>query len=250
LFYGFSGFAALEKGRHKPQVAGEGKARKEAYMKKWYSACLALALIITAAPAIAQETDLDDENMIFLVADMGNQEPSTMARTGQDQSPPTPGARGPGGGDHRYMDHHPGWGGGAGFLNLTQDQLSKMQDLHNRYYRETRNLRYDLMQRRLEMRRLFLDPKTDSAALLAKQRELSAVRQRLMDAMARMMIDWRAILTPEQVQKLDMASLARGMMPQHGHMMGHGRIQGDCARAGCMIEDCTPAGRGPMVDGR
>jgi len=77
------------------------------------------------------------------------------------------------------------------------------------------------------MRRLFLDPKVDAPALLAKQKEVSAVRQRLMDAMARLMIDCRAVLTPEQIQKLDMVALAHdargaGMMGQG--MMGPGMM--------------------------
>lgn len=109
-------------------------------------------------------------------------------------------------------------------LNLSPDQRAKMRDLWMRSYLDTRDLRYDLMQRRLEMRRLFSDPKADSAALMAKQKEVSALQQRLMDRRAQTMIEWRALLTPEQIQKLDLAGMAHsrmgsGMQPG---MMDHG----------------------------
>jgi Spy/CpxP family protein refolding chaperone len=104
-----------------------------------------------------------------------------------------------------------------------------MRDLHTRYYMETRGLRYDLMIGRLELIRLFLDPKADSTAILAKQGQVSALRQKLSDAMARMMVDARAILTPEQIQKLDMAFLAHAMgmgRAMMGHPMGPGMMHG------------------------
>ncbi len=192
-------------------------------MKKWYCACLTVVFLLIVTPLFAQVADLDDENMILFVADMSAQDPPDNSATTQGQPQTSAGT-------HQEMKDHHGWGMGghghsggvAAFLNISKEQIARMKDLHTRYYAETRNLRYDLMQQRLEMRRLFLDPKADSAALMAKQKELSAVRQRLMDVMARMMIDWRAILTPEQIQKLDMAALAHGMMGMGGGMMGMG----------------------------
>jgi len=53
------------------------------------------------------------------------------------------------------------------------------------------------------MRKLFTDPKTDDAALLAKHKEISKLRQQLSDKKAGMKIEWRKILTPEQIAKLD-----------------------------------------------
>jgi Spy/CpxP family protein refolding chaperone len=53
------------------------------------------------------------------------------------------------------------------------------------------------------MRKLFTDPKTDDATLLAKQEEISKLRQQLSDKKAGMKIEWRKILTPEQIAKLD-----------------------------------------------
>jgi len=193
-----------------------------------------------AAPLFAQPADIDDEASLLIVADMGSQDtPGTPAAThGQAQQP------GPAG-----MREHHGWGGPmrtreggmAAFLNLTPDQLAKMGDLHNRYYMQTRDLRYDLMVGRLESIRLFLDPKADSAAILAKQGQVSALRQRLADTMARMMVDARAILTPEQIQKLDMAFLAHGMGMAR-HPMGPGMHEG--------MEGHSMMGQGMMSQGK
>jgi Spy/CpxP family protein refolding chaperone len=95
--------------------------------------------------------------------------------------------------------HHGFWSR----LNLSKEQIDKMREIKNRYYTETRDTRYDLAQKRLEMRKLFTDSKTDDATLLAKQKELSTLRLKLMDKKAQMMIEKRKVLTPEQLQKLD-----------------------------------------------
>ena len=126
---------------------------------------------------------------------------------------------------------HGRFGEGA-FLDLSKEQIAKMQELRDRFYNETRDLRYDMAQKRLEMRKLFMDPKTDDATLLAKQKEMSALRQKLTDKMAQMMIEGRKILTPEQLQKLDRTGMGPGGMgfgmmdgPMMGRgMMGHGMM--------------------------
>jgi Spy/CpxP family protein refolding chaperone len=74
------------------------------------------------------------------------------------------------------------------------------------------------MEKRVEMRKLFTDPKADQATLLSKEKELSALREKLMERRAQAMLEWRSILTPEQIQKLDMMPRGRGMSG-----MGRGR---------------------------
>jgi Spy/CpxP family protein refolding chaperone len=63
-----------------------------------------------------------------------------------------------------------------------------------------------------EVRKLFTDPKTDDATLLAKEKELNALRLPLMDKKAEMKVEWRKILTAEQIQMLDRI---------HRHHRGH-----------------------------
>jgi Spy/CpxP family protein refolding chaperone len=91
----------------------------------------------------------------------------------------------------------------AKYLNLSPEQKEKMKESRSSYKSETRDLRYDLAAKRLEMRKLFTDPKTDEATLLAKQKELNSLRQQLLEKKSQMKIEWRKILTPEQITKLD-----------------------------------------------
>ena len=99
------------------------------------------------------------------------------------------------------------------YLNLSDKQLAKMKELRNSFRNDTRDLRYDLAIKRIEMRKLFTDPLTDDATLVAKQKEISNLRQQLSDKKAEMKIKWRKILTPEQIAKLD-------KMPQKHHAKG------------------------------
>ncbi len=89
------------------------------------------------------------------------------------------------------------------YLNLSDEQMAKMKELKNSFRNDTRDLRYSLEIKRIEMRKLFTDPKTDDATLLAKQKEINDIRQQFMEKKAQMKIDWRKILTPEQIAKLD-----------------------------------------------
>jgi len=58
-------------------------------------------------------------------------------------------------------------------LGLSDQQLAKMKELKNRFRSDTRDLRYNLEIKQVEMRKLFTDPKTDDETLLAKQKEIS-----------------------------------------------------------------------------
>ena len=103
----------------------------------------------------------------------------------------------------------------ASFLNLSPEQKNKMRDLRNRFWTDTRDLRYEMLQKRLELKKLFGDQKTDDAMLLAKQKELNTLRMTLMDKRAQMRIEWRKIFSPEQIQKLD--NLTMGGRHSHRH---------------------------------
>jgi len=133
---------------------------------------------------------------------------------GNEGSPfPGPGFGGPGAFGERpegpgYFKGGP-WSGFCGgpdparFLNLSTEQKDKVREMRDRHVQETRELRYEFSQKLLEMRKLFTDPKTEEATLLAKQKEVSLLGQKLMDKMAQMIIEGRKILTSEQIQKLD-----------------------------------------------
>src|SRR5664280_2953049 len=102
---------------------------------------------------------------------------------------------------------HPAWAGAhhghhsqfGAFLGLSKEQKEKMRELKIRQADATRDLRYDVAQKGLEMKKLFTDPKTDDATLLAKQKELQAVLFKMIEKKGEMRIEWRRILTPEQI---------------------------------------------------
>lgn len=210
-------------------------------MRRWFFIILlSLFLLPFAIPVYAQVGDIDDAAAVMLVADMASQDhpadpgPAMEGHMGHEgHSMPMMAQRG-------HEEHKGQW---ARFLNLSDEQKAKVKDIHTRFYTETRGLRYDLIVKRIELRRLFLDPKADAAAIMAKEREVSALRQKLGDAMARMMVDWRGVLTPEQIQKLDMMSLAHhegmGGMGMPGGRMGMmqgrmGMMEGHAGMSGCM----------------
>jgi Spy/CpxP family protein refolding chaperone len=88
-------------------------------------------------------------------------------------------------------------------LNLSKEQLNKIRELENVYYKETRDMRYDLALKHIEMCKLFTDSKTDENALYTKQKEISALNKKLIDKTWQKFIEERKILTPEQLAKLD-----------------------------------------------
>ena len=175
-------------------------------MKKRRLACLAIFLLFFTAPLFAQGTGT------------ASGDPGTAADQAQGEPHPAWGA----GGDwdiHRM--HHGHKAGIAHFLNLSKEQMVKSHEIWSRRFADTHNLRYGLMRERIEMARLFTDPKADAAALSAKQKELSAVRQRLMDRRTQAAIEWRSLLTPQQIQKLDLLATLHHRVGPMGHGEDH-----------------------------
>jgi len=110
-------------------------------------------------------------------------------------------------------------GQGAGFgspmamaanLNLSKEQSEKMWQIKEKFHNDTQKIRYELFQKRIEMKSLYADPKADEATLLAKQKELNALRQGMQDKMIQMRLEQRKILTPEQIKKLNETSYGPG----------------------------------------
>jgi Spy/CpxP family protein refolding chaperone len=99
-------------------------------------------------------------------------------------------------GHHGFRGHHD-------FLNLSNEQVAKMREIRERFRADTHDLRYDIRLKMVEMRKLFTDPKTDEATLAAKQKELQGLIVKLMDRRAQMKLEWRRVLTPEQIAMLD-----------------------------------------------
>jgi Spy/CpxP family protein refolding chaperone len=113
-------------------------------------------------------------------------------------APPDPGKPGP-----QAFQKHPGFHRCGSRLNLTPEQRQKMKELRKSFWADTHDLRYDIKMKRVEVRKLFTDPKTEDATLLAKEKELNDLKHQLMDKKAEEKVAWRRILNPEQIQMLD-----------------------------------------------
>ena len=133
-------------------------------------------------------------------------------------APPDPGQSGSQG----FQKHH-GFHGFGPRLNLTEEQRGKMKELMTRFQADIHDLKYDVRIKGLEVRKLFTDPATDDATLLAKEKELNGLKLKLMDKKAEMKVEWRKILTPEQIRMLDRIHWHHhGRNGHHGyHHHGH-----------------------------
>ncbi|OPY83965.1 MAG: zinc resistance protein [Syntrophorhabdus sp. PtaU1.Bin153] len=98
----------------------------------------------------------------------------------------------------------PGFGGGplAG-LDLTKEQASQLWQIREKHHSDTRSLRYEMFQKRLELRKLYADPKADEALMLAKQKEINTLQQKMADKRAQLQFEERKVLTPDQIKKLN-----------------------------------------------
>ena len=113
------------------------------------------------------------------------------------------------------------WGHGKG-LNLTPEQKAKFKELRRKFIRETAQLRGELLTKKLELRLLWTDPKANSQAILAKERELRDLKNRMKDKVVQYKLEFRSSLTPEQIEKLGMMRGRHHGFHHHHHHRGQG----------------------------
>ena len=126
---------------------------------------------------------------------------------------------------HGWMHGEKSWGQGKR-LDFTSEQKAKFQELHRKFIQENAQLIGGLVAKRLELKSLWTDPKADSRAILAKERELRDLQNRMKDKVIQYRLEARNSLTPEQIEKLGLMSgmglgFGRGPMMGHGQGMGH-----------------------------
>ena len=126
---------------------------------------------------------------------------------------------------HGWMHGEKSWGQGKR-LNLTPEQKARFQELRRKFIGENAQLIGGLVAKRLELRSLWTDPKADSRAILAKERELRDLKNRMKDKIVQYRLEARNSLTPEQIEKLGMMGgmglgFGRGPMMGYGQGMGH-----------------------------
>ena len=122
---------------------------------------------------------------------------------------------------HGWIHGEKSWGQGKR-LNLTPEQKARFQELRRKFIQENAQLIGDLVAKRLELRSLWTDPKADSRAILAKERELRDLQNRMKDKIVQYRLEARDSLTPEQIEKLgSIGGIGRRGMMGHGWGMGH-----------------------------
>jgi Spy/CpxP family protein refolding chaperone len=110
-------------------------------------------------------------------------------------------------------------------LNLTDDQVVRIQAIRESYLRETLVWRDQLVIKRFDLRDLLRDPKSDPNQVLTKQREVSDLESKIQERAVLHQLEMRKVLTPEQIKFLPPWFGTGGF---HGHRMmpGGGRGMG------------------------
>lgn len=124
---------------------------------------------------------------------------------------------------------HEGRMGFAPGINLSKEQMEKMWELREKHRSDTQTLRHDLFQKGIELRTLFSDPKASDAAILAKQKEVDALKQQIENKRMQLKLAERKVLTPEQLTKLGESGWGPGPMMGFKPVSGHGKF----SRGGC-----------------
>jgi Spy/CpxP family protein refolding chaperone len=70
----------------------------------------------------------------------------------------------------------PGYGPGIAGINLSADQLAKIQKIQSDRYAEMAKLRTDMFTKGSELQVLFREPTLDQAKIAAKQKEIAALQ--------------------------------------------------------------------------
>ncbi len=123
-----------------------------------------------------------------------------------------------------------GMGGGMmGAMNLTPDQAGKLFDLKQKFMNDTAAVRKQMVVKRAELAALWKAENPDEKAIVAKQKELNAVRDQMQEKSVAFRLEARKI--SPQLAKF---GHGRGM----GMGMGHGGGMGPGA--------CPMVGGGPV----
>jgi Spy/CpxP family protein refolding chaperone len=120
--------------------------------------------------------------------------------------------------------HHPmqDW---ARQLNLTDEQMARLQELRESYLGDTLAWRNELVINRFDLRELLHNPRADANQVLAKQREVSALESKIEERAVLYQLEMRKVLTPDQIKLLPPGFGFGGyrgqqMMPGRGRGMG------------------------------
>lgn len=103
-------------------------------------------------------------------------------------------------------------GGLAGALNLSRQQCEDMQRVADRFFNDTADMRNKIIEKRLELKNLSKDQKTDPYVIDKKGKELSTLEQELSRRAHKTELDQKKILTSEQLNKMKNTTSSRNVL--------------------------------------
>jgi len=121
-------------------------------------------------------------------------------------------------------------------LNLTAEQNQKVQAMREGFFKESLPLRNEMQIKQLELRTLWAQTNPDQDKILAKQKEINALRAQLQEKGTRHRLEMRKVLTPEQQAQIGAfgpgfgPGAGRGMGMRGGFGPGRGMGYPDCPR--------------------
>lgn len=87
-------------------------------------------------------------------------------------------------------------------LNLSEEQVVRLQGLRESCLRDTLVWRNELVIKRFDLRDLLRNPQADPQQVLAKQREISELESKIQERAVLHQLEMRKVLTPEQIKLL------------------------------------------------
>ncbi len=120
--------------------------------------------------------------------------------------------------------------------DMTPEQIEKMDVLRTALVKEMLPLRTDLQVKRIELKALWRADEPDAKKIIAKVKEIGALRQKLEITRINHRFGMRKLMTPEQRKAMKKMGMGHGMM---GRGMGHGMrkmMKGKMGGAGCGMQ--------------
>jgi len=126
-------------------------------------------------------------------------------------------AQGWGMGMHQGMGYGPSWmGSWASRLNLSNEQIQRLEALHEGFLKETISMRNDLALKQIELRTLWLQTNPEEGKILAKEKDVNALRGEIQEKATKYLLEGRKVLTPAQQAEATTFFIRGGFGFHHG----------------------------------